>query len=162
MRARGHDARLPARRQCQRVPVSCIARWIGGYRHPGDRLFRASRKPALVFAQRPAAGRRRHRQPHHRAMRQSRAAADRRGARRHNTDCPRAAAALLGFVCSTPNSLDCRRRVQRGLRRHRVFSDFDAAAQGDRRSGYGCRFGLRPDRVGVCREPYLARASPGS
>jgi hypothetical protein len=84
-------------------------------------------------------------------MRQPRATTD-RGARRHDTDCPRAAAALLGFVCSPRNSLDCRRRLQLSLRRHRVLSDFDAVAQGVGRSRPGCRFGLRPDLVGVCRE----------
>ena len=99
-------------------------------RGAGDCLFRASRKPALAFAQRPAAGRGRHRQSHHRAMRQPGAAVDGRGARRHDADGPRAAAALLGVVREGSAALDCGRHSQRRLRRHRFLSDFDAAAEG--------------------------------
>ena len=159
---RGAVYRVPARRQPVGVSLSGIAGRAGDNRGAGADLFRAARKPALALAQRPASGRGRHRQPDHPPVRQSRAAADGRGARRQRAGQTRAASTLLGIVRPRPAALDHGRHSERRLRRHRLFPDFGPAAESAGRSGRGRQPELRSDLAGVLCAASRGRPSPGS
>ena len=134
---RGAVHRLPARRQPQRLSASGTAGRAGDHRRAGAGLFRDSRKPALAFAQRPAAGRGRHRQPDHQAVRQPRAAADGRGARRPLWKPPARSCRPIGHCSRRASCAGPRSAFWRRLRRHRLFPDFRPAAKGAGRSGCG-------------------------
>ena len=69
------------------------------------------------------------------AIRQPRAAADGRGARRPRSKPPARSCRLIGPCSPGPAALDDGRHPGRRLRRHRLFPDFGAAAKSAGRSG---------------------------
>src|SRR5579875_3889224 len=133
------SARRPARR---RDPVY----------HPGPRLLLDPGEPALAVASRPRPGRDRQCQSDDPALRQPGGDDGALRARRRRDRARRTIAAILAAVRARPAALDRDRGLVRFVRRHRLLSDRDPAAEGARQPGGGGGAQLWSQLAGVCRQ----------